>query len=41
LGVGSLPGPLGWTGNALVAVGTFCVIAPSSVAGGSKVSNGH
>jgi drug/metabolite transporter (DMT)-like permease len=29
LGVGSLPGPLGWIGNALVAIGTLGVVYPS------------
>lgn len=42
LGVGSLPGFLGWAGNALVAVGTFCVIAPSNMShGGGKGASSH
>jgi len=39
LGVGLLPGPLGWIGNVLVAIGTLCVIAPSILSG--KGSSGH
>lgn len=30
LGVGFLPGLIGWFGNIFVALGTFCVIAPSN-----------
>jgi len=34
LKVGLLPGPLGWLGNALVMMGTFCVVYPSVNKGG-------
>jgi len=39
LGVGFLPGPVGWAGNLLVIVGTFCVIAPSAIASSSHSSS--
>jgi drug/metabolite transporter (DMT)-like permease len=29
LGVGELPGTMGWTGNCLVAIGTLAVVYPS------------
>jgi hypothetical protein len=37
-GVGVLPGYKGWLGNILVAVGTFAVIAPSSMNADKKSS---
>lgn len=30
VGVSSLPGPLGWVGNLMVAVGTFAVVYPTA-----------
>ena len=39
LGVGLLPGTLGWFGNAMVALGTFAVVYPSASSG--KGGGGH
>lgn len=39
LGVGLLPGTLGWVGNAMVALGTFAVVYPSASSG--KGGGGH
>lgn len=39
LNVGVLPGTLGWTGNAMVALGTFAVVYPSASSG--KGGDGH
>ena len=33
LGVGLLPGTLGWVGNIMVAFGTFAVVYPSAASG--------
>jgi hypothetical protein len=30
LGVGLLPGPMGWIGNAMVILGTFAVVLPTA-----------
>jgi drug/metabolite transporter (DMT)-like permease len=39
--IGSLPGPLGWTGNVLVIVGTLAVVYPSVGTGSNSGSDVH
>ena len=40
-GVGFLPGWKGWLGNALVALGTLAVIAPSAMSGDKSKNQSH